>query len=504
MKQFLFPFFLILSLIAFAQNIGKQKVHTLKKGETLMTFESSLGVANTADGYVFLVEKAPKDESNLPEYYVVTPKNTYGPYSGIVPNSFSADGKWNALCVSDYTPQYAEDANPNSRVIFNDETVKGPYKGYTNVVFSADNSEWVISSDLYDKESSTSKTTLQFKGGAPIYSDASEYVLFAPKGNMSVRTKTFSRPDGSYASEYFFSDGKKIGPIEAVSFEFSADGKGYGILGRKNGQMYAIVNGVETSVSDVSNTLAMSDDANEWAVMSIADDNSGTITLKNGETKPKASYMLGGSLTYFPSSKEFGWMTAENKEVFMQFSSGKRYGPIEQTPNPVSQENGDGEIQENNYYASAAVTFNDNKTKWVASVYTSDGTGYYYFDGKKAKSLSLAGGLVLVAFDGKDQLYHVIEKEVTKVGQEYPDYVYTLAYAETGESTKLPSYPNELKFLEGTSNWYMQSNEGELVFSDGERYPNSFGIRYEKIENKLYWLTLEGQDIFLNKKQMAK
>lgn len=502
MKQIFALFFLSLGFVAssIAQNNDKQKVYTLKKGETLMTFESSLGVANTADGYVFLVEKAPKDEGTLPEYHVITPKKSYGPFGGIIPNSFSPDGKWNALCVSDYMPQYAEDSNPSSQVIFNDGTVKGPFKGYTNVLFSADNSEWVITSDVYNGEGN-SKTTLQFKGGDPIYSDAAEYVSYAPKGTKSARVKTYSRPDGIYLSEYFFSDGKKVGPVEPMSFEFSADGNSYGILGRKNGKMYVIVNGVETQVSDKANTLILSEDASDWAIMTVEDDNSGNITFRNGKKTEMASYILSGSLFYFASNKEFGWMTSDNKRIFMNFSGGKEYGPIELIPNPPVQESGDGTVEENSYYASGSVFFNDKKNKWIATIYTSDGTGYVHFDGKNIQPLKTEMSLVLTAFDANDVVYYVTEKEVVKEGQEYSDFAYTLVYPETGKSTKLPSYPSDLKFLEGSNIWYMSSNEGELVFSDGTRFPNAFGIRYEKTEGKLYWLTLEGQDIFLNKKR---
>lgn len=465
-----------------------------------MTWESGLGVANSADGYIFLVERAPKDESTLPEYYVVTPKKTFGPYGGIVPDGVSPDGKQKALCVSDYMPQYVENANPNSYVIFNDGTQMGPYKGYTNVTFSADNSEWVIASEEYNNESTTSKTTLQFKGGKPLRSDGSEYVLYAPKGNYSARVKTQSRADGTYVSEYYFSDGKKIGPVELIESQFSADGKSYGVLGKKNGKMYFFENGKENPVPENANTFVLSPDGSDWAVMEIKEDNSGSVLMKSGRPF-ESSYIVAGSLFYDELAKCFGWMTAESKEIKIHYSNGKQLGPIKITPNPVPAGASDGvEGEVPSYYVSGMVTFSEKKNKWIAAAYASDGTGYYYFNGSDATSLKGDASIVTTAFDANNNLYYVTETEVPKAGQDYPDYAYNMIYPETGKSTRLEGYPSDLQFIEGRNMWYMTNAEGELVFSDGTRSPNAFGIRYDKTEGKIYWMTLDGQDIFLNKK----
>ena len=111
----IFSFLCIASVSLHAQN--KQRLYTLKQGERIKTMECGMGVTNSADGYIVLVEKADMEsmtpnESGRANFYAITPKKTYGPYIEPVINAYSNDGKYSvagvrpkANCITRFLPK---------------------------------------------------------------------------------------------------------------------------------------------------------------------------------------------------------------------------------------------------------------------------------------------------------------------------------------------------------------------------------------------------------------
>lgn len=488
------------SLLLAQTDVSRQKIYSLKNGESIKIYESTMGVSNSPEGYMLLVEKAPKGADILPEYYIVLPKKTLGPFGNMIPHYMSEDGMLMAVTASKYTKTYDDSPNPTMQVIFNDGTVMGPYEGFTNVSFSGDNTEWAIMSDNYDAEKAVSTTTLQFKGGKPIKSNASEYVQYAPKGHNSVRIKSYSLPSGEYKTEYTFSNGKTTGPVESYYFQFREDGNGFDLVARKNDKVYVINENGETEVPAEAHTLVSNPtNGKDWAVMVSGDDDSGFIQYANGKKTDRFPYLMRGSLFYDKGQNAFGWIWVENQQnVYLQFSNGKKEGPIalKPIPQPTVSDGGDQE-GDNTFYASASTTFNDKQDKYVVSVYASTGYAHLYHDGGKFKNLNSEYSISFVGFDGQDKLYYIEEREVQVPDQEYPDYEYNIVFVESGKKFKTNGYPADLKFTKGGA-WYMIDGEGNLVLSDGAKYPNAFALRYDKTESKLYWLSFEGKEVFFN------
>lgn len=485
-----------LSLPSYGQ---KQRVYTLKQGERIKAMECGMGITNSADGYTLLIEKADmespgQDENNRTTFYAITPKKTYGPYIEPVLNSYSPDSRYSATILTEGDPENYE--NAQSYVLFNDGRMEGPFKGYANVVFSDDNTEWVITADYYDAKTDKSSTTLQFKGGKPIYSKKSEYIMYAPKGHLSARVSTSSAPDGPFMSEYYFSDNTKYGPCEVRQFLFTDNGNGYGLLCTKAEQLLMVVNGKETKVSGEVSSFQMSPDGTDWALQVSNPDGSGYVEFANGKKTELYQYAAIGSLFYDNTQKCFAWVAGDmNNTIEIHFSNGKKLGPYNTPKNiaPLPEETEEAPA----FYLSAYPVFNASRTQWSLQINSSTSSSIFYQNTKGEWQIEGTPSLINSGFDGKDNFYYLLEESVDPVNYVFN---YQLVYPALNKKEKLPEYPYGITFPEGSDKWYMQLSDGSLYFNDKTKQKDAFAMRFDKKERKLYWMSLEGQTIFLNSK----
>ncbi|MBX7241503.1 MAG: hypothetical protein K1X92_07125 [Bacteroidia bacterium] len=501
MKKNVFTGIFLLSCMLPVALLGqKQRVYTLKQGERIKTMECGMGITNAADGYTLLIEKAEmespgQDENNRTTFYAVTPKKTYGPYIEPVVNSYSPDTRYGAVILTEGDPENYE--NTRSYVLFNDGRMEGPFKGYSNVVFAEDNTEWAITADFFDAKTEKSSTTLQFKGGKPIYSKKSEYVVYAPKGHYSARVTSDSDQDGNYWSEYYFSNDTKYGPCEVRQFQFTENGNGYGLLCSKAGQLFMVVNGKETRVSGEVSSFQMAPDGSEWALQISNPDGSGYIEFANGKKTELYQYIAVASLFYDKSRKCFGWVTGDmNDKIEVHFSNGNKLGPFT-TPSNLPQMPPAETEEPPVFFLSAYPAFNTSGSEWCMQVISNTSNCLLYKNKQGEWSLEGAPGLINNGFDGKSNFYYIVEE-----GVDTENYVfnYYIVYPNLNKKEKLPEYPYGITFPEDTDKWYMQLSDGSLYFNDKTMQKDAFAMRYDKKEKKLYWMSLEGQTIFLNSK----
>ena len=495
----IFSFLCIASVSLHAQN--KQRLYTLKQGERIKTMECGMGVTNSADGYIVLVEKADMEsmtpnESGRANFYAITPKKTYGPYIEPVINAYSNDGKYSATIL---TEGNADDPqNTQSYVLFNDGAMEGPFKGYANVTFSDDNTEWVITADYYDTKTDKSSTTLQFKGGKPIYSKKSEYIQYAPKGHFSARVSASGTAEGAYLSEYYFSDNTKYGPCEVRQFMFTEDGKGYGLLCSKAGQAYFVMNGKEKKVSENVINFQMSPDGSDWAVLVGNEDGSGYVEFANGKKSETYQYIGTGSLFYDYTQKGFAWVTGTpENDITVHFNNAKDLGPFHLSENiPLAPEGEEGS-ERTPFYMGAYASFTPAHDQWSLAINTNRSNCVLFKNASGAWEVSQTPSLFNNGFDGKGNLYFLIEKVLDPVNYVFE---YQLVYPNLNKTIKLPEYPGGITFIAGTDKWYMELSSGDIMFNDKKTEKSAFAMRYDKKEKKLYWMSLEGQTIFLNDK----
>lgn len=479
---------------ASAQN--KQRIYTLKQGEKIKEMECGMGITNAADGYILLVERADMEspgqsENPLPNFYAITNQKTYGPYIDPIVNCYSTDGRYSAMVLTKGNPEDYD--NAESYVLFNDGKMEGPFKGFGNVTFSDDNSEWVITADRYDAKSDQSSTTIQFKGGKPIHSKKPEYVIFAPKGSASARISTTYTTGDIFYNEYYFSNDTKYGPCETRQFLYSDNGNGYGLLCLKSGQMFMVLNGKEKKVPSEATTFSINPEGTSWA-LEVVGNNESYIEFSDGKKSESYQHIASGSLHYNKNKKCFGWLSGgANNQVYLHFSNGEQKGPFQLPTNLPLQET----EEEIPFYLSAYPTSNAANTAMSFQINANTSNTLLYEENGKWK-IEGTPDIVTSGFDGNDKFYYVTE--AIKNEAEYT-YDYTLQYPASGKKIKLPEYPFGLTFIEGSDNWYMQLQDGGVYFSDKKTEENAFALRFDKKERKLYWMSLEGQTIFLNSKQ---
>jgi hypothetical protein len=105
-------------------------------------------------------------------------------------------------------------------------------------------------------------------------------------------------------------------------------------------------------------------------------------------------------------------------------------------------------------------------------------------------------GVTFMGFDGKNRMYFVKEKPGKTEDDEY-------SYSLDGSNApaKFKHYPDDLIFIENSDNWYATYwGDNGLQLSDGTFQENAFDVKYDKVAKKLTWLSLEGRDIYVNRK----
>lgn len=488
----------LMSTVSFAQKPERQKVYQLQEGEKIMVQECGFGAAITENRYTLLVEK-PNGESV--DYYIVTPEKRYGPYGDMIPKFQSEKGSISAIIAS---PRVADEKEKvRSIVIFNDGKSYGEFVGYANVAFNENGSEWAIVALDNDYEANKVQCTVQFKGGKAMKGDVSENVIFAEKGNASMRMR-YTNTNDIYKTEAWMSNGKKIGPFENLVVNMNVNGSSYvATYTDTEGKNKLDIDGKITDLgNDVSLMDAFSPDGKDAALVMKDEQMRNYILYKNGTTSPKFAAISSASLFYDVKMSRWGWIAAEqdNLNVRLFFSDGKKSDVLHTLAT-------DSSAVQYGYYVDGGVTISPNKEKWVVSycapvvydennpnppapeckIITPDASG----------NLTVKSDANAWDFDTNNRLYS-IESKPSKKDPEV--YEYTLKYPN-GKSYDFGSeYPADIQFIPGTNKWYMLNYDNVLLLSDGSSYPNAFDVRYVAAEGALYWGSLEEDEIYRNKK----
>jgi hypothetical protein len=487
---------MLVPVLLFAQT-DKKKIYTLKEGEQIGYLESSLGVTANGSGYLLMLQR----ESGI---YILVNGKEMGPFDYYIPESRSADGKMLAVIAPSFlTPEERSAEVPPSQtyqIIMNDGKVYGPYKDLPFISFNADATNWAIEVHHSEEEKNTDPivyketTYIRFKDGKEINLEGNGMVTFNPMSSNSWMINMYA--DGK--TSLMFSDGKKSGPYDfAINPQFLPENNGYAFVHIDNGATYLNLNGTDTKIEHEEGmelfSPYFSNDGKDWALhfSKQEEGNSNYILFKNG-TKSEYFDKIYGPIIYNKQRKTWVWGVelGDKREVFVYESDGKKWGPY-----PPAAE-----------YSSGYTFSSEDGSVWGISYIQGDELySYYYNDGKspKLKNFVPENGenCISAAFDAQNQVYFITTK-----GREVNNEIiesYFLSYPEKREKRETKAIPDVIEFSTSKqTSWINYPYENVLEISDGTKYENIFGVRYEKAEGKLYWLTLEGNELFVLSKSV--
>lgn len=479
----------------------KERIYSLREGEKLLMEESALRTSATANSFMILVEReniAAAEGGTT--YHIITDKETYGPYGGMISDFYSGDMKRRATVLPDIKNDPEKGIEKNF-VLFDDGKMMGPYNGFPSVSFSYDGSDWAIVVAKYDEATSTQSTTIRFRVGAKdLFVKGSEYVEFAPKGNTSVRVASKETPEGNYQISLNFSDGKKLGPWVLNNHQFSADGKSYITLREeKDGTRVLAVNDIETRFPAAENvgSYVMTDDASDWVILGYQDDRAKLI-FKNGEQTELYERVVESSVVYDKASKQWMYMTASKEKMSIDLHLGNKIihsfpftdaELVSNTDEPYFFVGGLIEFSKDNKQALIQYNVNESLSKYALykQVVGAGEAPIKEYTNKE---------MVFTGFDGRNRPYFVKEKPGKT---EDDEHIYSMEGSIN--ATKFRHYPDELNFIENSDNWYViYYGDNALQLSDGSYFDNAFDVKYDKATKKLTWLSLEGRDLYVNRK----
>lgn len=485
---------ILLALPSQAQD--KQRIYSLKEGEKLMMAESGLRMSANPNSFMILVER---ENMNSPEggtsYHIITDKEQYGPYGGLISDFFSGDMRRKATTLPDINNDPEKGIDKNF-VLFDDGKMMGPYEGFPAVSFNYDGSDWAIVSSKYNEGGNSSTTTIRFKSGAKDLSvQGAEYVEFAPKGNNSVRVSTTEMPDGSLRTGLHFNDGKKLGPWILNNYQFSADGKSYITLREeKDGSRILSINDTETRFENMENVSSVmaNDDASDWVAVGYQDDRA-KLFFKNGSKTELFERVIESSITYDKIEKKWLYMTASKEKMTIDLYLGDKI--IHSFP--FTEEDLKSSSDEPYFFVGGLITPSNDGKQMLIQYNVNETLSKYALRkvGEGVKEISNTG-VTFVGFDGKNRVYFVKEKPGKT---EEDENIYSLDGSNA--PAKFRHYPDDLIFIENSDNWYATYwGDSGLQLSDGSFYENAFDVKYDKAVKKLIWLSLEGRDIYVNRK----
>lgn len=493
-----FFYLLIFLLAAFSTKAqDKQRIYSLREGEKLMMAESGLRLSANPNSYMILVERENTDSHDgTITYHLITDKETYGPYGGMISDAYSGDMKRRATVLPDIKND-PEKGIEKHFILFDDGKMMGPYDGYPAVSFNYDGSDWAIVVAKYNEASNSSTTTLRFKSGAKdLFVKGAEYVEFAPKGNNSVRIANIEMPDGNSKFTLHLSDGKKLGPWVLNGYQFSEDGKSYITLRvEKDESRIFAINDQETRFDAVQNITGyfVNEDASDWVVIGYQEDRAKLI-FKDGTETELFERVAESSIMYDKMSKKWLYMTASKEKMTVDLHLGDKV--IHSFP--FTEQDLVSSSDEPYFYAGGFITpSNDGKQFLIQYNINETASKYSLYKQGETEIKEYAGkDIILTGFDGRNRPYFVKEK----AGKTEDDpHTYFL---EGGVSAaKFKSYPDELNFIENSDNWYViYYGDNALQLSDGSRFENAFDVKYDKATKKLTWLSMEGRDLYVNRK----
>lgn len=485
---------ILLALPSQAQD--KQRIYSLKEGEKLMMAESGLRASATPNSFMVLVERENLDsQEGGTSYHIITDKEQYGPYGGLISDFFSGDMRRKATVLPDILNDPEKGIDKNF-VLFDDGKMMGPYNGFPSVSFNYDGSDWAIVCVKYNEGNNTSNTTIRFKSGAKdLAVDGAEYVEFAPKGNSSVRVSTTEMPDGSIRTGLHFNDGKKLGPWILNNYQFSPDGKSYITLREeKDGSRVLSINETETRFDNLENvsSIMTNEDASDWVAVGYQEDRA-KLFFKNGAVTELFERVIESSILYDKIEKKWLYMTASKEKMSIDLHAGDKI--IHSFP--FTEEDLKSSSDEPYFFAGGLITPSNDGKQMLIQYNVNETLSKYALrkQGEGVKEISNTG-VTFMGFDGKSRLYFIKEKPGKTEEDEY-------SYSLDGSNApaKFRHYPDELIFIENSDNWYVTYwGDNSLQLSDGTFQENVFDVKYDKAAKKLTWLSLEGRDIYVNRK----
>lgn len=483
---------MLVPVLLFAQT-DKKKIYTLKEGEQIGYLESGFGLSAGGSGYLLMLQR----ENGI---YVQVNGKELGPFDSYMPDSRSADGKMLAVIAPSYlSPEQRSAEVPPAQtyqIIMNDGKVYGPFNDLPFISFSADGTNWAIEVHHSEEEKNTDPvlyketTYIQFKDGKVINLEGNGMVTFNPTAANSWMINMYS--DGK--TSLVFSDGKKSGPYDfAINPQFLPENNGYAFVHIDNGITYLNQNGTDVKIQHEEGmelfSPYFSNDGKDWVLHFSKQEETSTsnyLLFKNGK-KTDNMDKIYGPVIYNKKNQTWIWAAevGEKREVYVYASDGKKWGPYP----PASE------------YSSGFMFSNEDGSLWGMSyIQGNEVFTYYYHDGKSPslKSFTPESGETCLngAFDVQNQIYFVTNK-----GREVDNEVvetYYLNYPEKREKKETHAIPENIEFsVSKQTSWINYPYDNVLEISDGEKYDNVFGVRYEKAEGKLYWLTMEENDLYV-------
>lgn len=482
---------MLVPVLLFAQT-DKKKIYTLKEGEQIGYLESGLGVTANGSGYLLMLQR----ENGI---YVLVNGKEMGPYDTYMPDSRSTDGKMLAVTAASFlTPEERNSENPPAQtyqIIMNDGKVYGPFNDLPYLTFSQDGANWAIEAHHSEEEKNTDPivyketTYIKFKDGKEMRFDGNGMVSFNPTSANSWMINVYL--DGK--TSLIFSDGKKSGPYDfAINPQFLPENNGYAFVHIDNGETRLNQNGAESKIEHEADmemfSPYFSNDGKDWALHFSKQEtgNENYLLFKNGKKSDKFDKIYG-PVVYNKKNQTWVWGAeiGDKREVYVYSSDGKKWGPYP----PASE------------YSSGYMFSNEDGSLWgVSYMQGNEVVAYIYNDGKSANlknfTPDVGENCISAGFDANGEIYFITNK-----GREVDNEIienYYLAYPNKKEKRETHAIPDLIEYSASKqTSWINYPFDNVLEISDGTKYGNVFGVRYEKAEGKLYWLTMEENDLFV-------
>ncbi|MFN0202347.1 MAG: hypothetical protein ACKVTZ_12550 [Bacteroidia bacterium] len=477
----LFP---ALSLSLVFGQVEKKKVYTLKEGETLLTAESYLGLNPTVDGLTLTV-----GDSEGKNTIISSTGKRFGPFDGPIMESrnYQMDGLAGASFALIAGKQKGE--GYEYTVIMNDSKELGTFENMPFVLFDDTEDNWALEehwSKQVSDDTYTNYSKVQFKNGKAQQYDGNVMVSFNPYGQGWVLNNL--KNDGT--TEITYSDGKKQGPYELILNPiYLENGSGYAFVGGNKGKYFFSIAGKETPITtDYPFSYYLNADGSDWVVENSNEDNTvHSLTFKNGKTTENYDALVV-PVSYEKANKRWLYGGQKGNEIYVYYSDGTQVGPF-----AFSAEYPGAILFANKDASQWCLSYSESDSKFV-NVYNIKGTTRTQtFANKGGENTSVMGN-----FTPDGRLYF----SVTTYVENSDEHTTELHFVDNKEVINLGDSGDEIHFSpSGRTRWSMGFNNGSLlVESNGkkETYKNVFSIRYDNKSSKLYWLSLEGTDLYLN------
>ncbi len=346
--------------------------------------------------------------------------------------------------------------------------------------------------------------------------------------------------------KYFIimSDGQKFGPYKsAYSFYMSPSGAVWGyVITKDNDKMFAVVNGNEMGPFDSVDSLIFNEDASRWCFTYYKDNksylymsdttqygpydsvsypqfaknsamwatsvskNNKYFVLMNGKETGPYEY---ADVPYYGPGGTWAYSGQANGKYTCFFSDGSKYGPFDYIYGPFFAANGSwaftgskGETtvivingkQYGPYESADLPVFSPDGGKWSfigrkgenSVLYTSDGKNYGPFQYLYTPSYSQNGAAWGFWSSKKDK--------------------WTLTVSDGSSFGPFDNGGDGIAFSpDGASWWTFPGSEGNMMISLNRKKPVTIANAFRSFPKRapqgdfLYWFTLEGNDIVLNR-----